>query len=195
METRALAGGKKKASRLNAYLVFADESGFLLLPPVLKTWAPRGCTPVLRHRTRRDKISVISGIALSPRRRRVGLYYDFHRHNIRHQEVYAFVRQLLRHLRGHVIVLLDNARIHQRALRARCARHRRVHLEYFPAYAPELNPDEGVWTLAKRALANGRPDTLDDLLAEVVLSLEEVRAAPRLLRSCIIHSDLPLFLH
>lgn len=174
--------------------MFADESGFLLLPPVLRTWAPRGCTPVLRHRTRRDKISVISGIAVSPRRRRVALYYDFHRHNIRHQEVYAFVRQLLRHLRGPVILLLDNARIHQRALRALCARHPRLHLEYFPPYAPELNPDEGVWSLAKRTLANGRPDTLDDLLAHLVLSLEAVRAAPRLLRSCIRHSHLSLFL-
>lgn len=54
----------KKAARLKADLVFADESGFLLLPPVLKTWAPRGCTPLLRHRTRRDKISVISGISV-----------------------------------------------------------------------------------------------------------------------------------
>jgi len=189
-----VARGKKKAARLKAYLVFADESGFLLLPPVLKTWAPRGCTPVLRHRTRRDKVSVISGVSVRPRRRHVGLYYDFYRHNIRHQEVYAFLRQLLRHLRGHIVVLLDNARIHRGALRVLCARHRRLHLEYFPAYAPELNPDEGVWTLTKRALANGRPDTLDDLIADLVLSIENVRAEPHLLRSCITHSDLPPFL-
>lgn len=189
-----MAGGKKKATRLKAYLVFADESGFLLLPPMLKTWAPRGCTPVLRHRTRRDKLSVISGISVSPQRRRVGLYYAFYRHNIRHQEVYAFLRHLLRHLRGPIIALLDNARIHRGALHGLCARHPRLHLAYFPAYAPELNPDEGVWTLTKRTLANGRPDTLDDLLAELVRSLENVRAAPPLLRSCIRHSELSLFL-
>jgi transposase len=189
-----VAGGKKKTAHLKAHLVFADESGFLLIPPVLKTWAPRGCTPLLRHRTRRDKISVISGISVSPCRHRLGLFYDFYPHNIRHQEVYAFVRQLLRHLRGHVVVLLDNARIHKAALRTLCARHARLHLEYFPSYAPELNPDEGVWTLAKRTLANGRPDTLDELLADLVLSLEDVRGRPHVLRSCITHSDLPPFL-
>ncbi|MBI3768766.1 MAG: IS630 family transposase [Deltaproteobacteria bacterium] len=175
--------------------MFADESGFLLVPSVLKTWAPRGCTPVLRHRTRRDKISVISAVSVSPQRRRLGLYYDFHSHNIRHQEVYAFLRQLLRHLRGHVVVLLDNAGIHTAApLRRLCTRHARLHLEYFPAYAPELNPDEGVWAHTKRALANGRPDALTELVVDLLWSLEEVRADPALLRSCITQSDLPLFL-
>jgi transposase len=38
-----------------------------------------------------------------------------------------------------------------------CGRHRRLHLELFPSYAPELNPDDGVWKLAKEELANGRP--------------------------------------
>jgi hypothetical protein len=42
--------------------VFADESGFLLIPNVAKTWAPVGQTPIHRHVYRRDKISVISGI-------------------------------------------------------------------------------------------------------------------------------------
>lgn len=176
-------------------MVFVDESGFLLVPSVLKTWAPRGVTPVLRHRTRRDKISVISGVSVSPQRRRLGLYYEFYRHNIRHQEVDAFFRDLLRHLRGHVIVLLDNAGIHRaRPLRRLCARRRRLHLEYFPGYAPELNPDEGVWALTKRALANGRPDTLAELAVDLVWSLEEVRKSPALLRSCITQSGLPLFL-
>jgi putative transposase len=172
-----------------------DESGFLLVPPVLKTWAPRGQTPVLRHRARRDKLSVISGLSVSPRRHRLGLYYDFHPRNIRHQEVYAFLRQLLRHLRGQVIVLLDNAGIHTAApLRRLCARHTRLHLEYFPGYAPELNPDEGVWNLTKRALANGRPDTLDELVVDLLWSLEGIRQSPALLRSCVTQSELPLFL-
>jgi transposase len=172
-----------------------DESGFLLIPSVLKTWAPCGQTPLLRHRTHRDKVSVISGISVSPRRRRLGLYCDFSLRNITHEEVYAFFRQLLRHLRGHVIVLLDNGRIHTAAeLRKRCRRHPRLHLEYFPGYAPELNPDEGVWTLTKRTLANGRPDTLDELFDHLLSTLEDLRRSPSLLRSCITHSDLPLSL-
>jgi hypothetical protein len=48
-----------------------------------------------------------------------------------------------------------------------------------------------VWPLTKRSLANGRPDTVDELIADLVLSMETVRAAPHLLRSCITHSELP----
>ena len=63
METEGLAASKKNAARLGAHLVFADESGFLLIPNVVKTWAPRGQTPVLRHYYRRERISVISGVS------------------------------------------------------------------------------------------------------------------------------------
>ena len=73
---RKLAPGKKNAARLGAHIVFADESGFLLIPSVVRTWAPEGQTPIHRHRQGpRDKISVISGISLSPQRQRLGLYY------------------------------------------------------------------------------------------------------------------------
>jgi hypothetical protein len=142
METEGLAADKKNAARLGAHLVFADESGFLLIPHVAKTWSPRGCTPVHYHRQgRRDKISVISGISVSPRRQRLGLYYQLYFDNIGQEEVCMFLRQLLRHLRGPVIVLLDNSSTHYgKPLR----QHRRLHIEHFPSYAPELNPDEGV---------------------------------------------------
>jgi hypothetical protein len=63
---------------------------------------------VVRHRYRLDRISVISGLSISPVRRRVGLYYRFHRKNIDGQGVCGFLRHLLRHLRGHVIVIWDN---------------------------------------------------------------------------------------
>ena len=105
-----MARSKKNAARLGAHLVFADESGFLLAPLVAKTWAPRGCTPILRHRRgHRDKISVISGISMSPQQHRLGLYYLLFYDNIAQEEVCVFLRELLRHLRGPVIVLLDNS--------------------------------------------------------------------------------------
>jgi hypothetical protein len=81
--------------------VFADESGFLLAPLVVKTWAPRGSTPLQHHRQgRREKISVISGISLSPRRHHLGLYYLLFYDHIAQEEVCVFLRELLRHLRG-----------------------------------------------------------------------------------------------
>src|SRR5260370_8148720 len=73
-----MAEGKKNAARLGAHLVFADESGFLLTPTVAKTWAPIGQTPVIRHFDRRDRISVISGISVSPRRQRLNLFFQLH---------------------------------------------------------------------------------------------------------------------
>jgi hypothetical protein len=53
------------------------------------------------HRQRRrDKVSVISGISVSPRRQRLGLYYQLYFDNIGQEEVCMFLRELLRHLRG-----------------------------------------------------------------------------------------------
>jgi transposase len=196
LEAERLATGKKNAARMGAHLVFADESGFLLAPLVAKTWAPRGCTPFQRHRQgRRDKISVISGISLSPQRHRLGLYYLLFYDNIAQEEVCVFLRELLRHLRGPVIVLLDNSSTHQgEPLRKLLRQHPRLSIEHFPSYAPELNPDEGVWSLAKRQLANGRPYDVDELMEDVIRTMESIRRSRTKLRGCILQSELPLFL-
>jgi transposase len=196
VETISLDRGKKNAQRLKAHLVFADESGFLLIPNVRRTWAPRGQTPVVRHRYRRDKISAISAITVSPRRHRLGLYLHLHPDgNITHVEVAVFLRALLRHLRGHVIVLLDGGSIHKgsdvQALRARCPR---LHVEWFPGYAPELNPDELVWAHFKATLANGHPANLVALERTLCRITNEVRRRPALLRSFVTGSELPPFL-
>jgi transposase len=187
--------GKKNATRLGAHLVFIDESGFLLIPSVRKTWAPRGQTPLVRFWQRHDRISVISGLSVSPRRRRFGLYYQLHLANIRAPEVCAFLRHLLRHLRGAVIVLWDNGRIHRGPLiQELCRRVPRLRLVPFPPYAPELNPDEGVWSITKADLANGRPDEVEALRVHLLGSLTRLRRSQRDLRGCITQSDLPLFL-
>jgi transposase len=174
--------------------VFIDESGFLLIPPVRKTWSPRGRTPVIRHHQLRHRISAISAISVSPRRRRLGLYYGLYEKNIQQPEVVGFLGHLLKHLRGPVIVLWDNTTIHKGELiRDACRRYKRLHLEAFPAYAPELNPDEGVWSQLKNTLANGRPDSIDDLWIHLFMSLEILRASPKKLRACIHKSKLPFF--
>ena len=78
-----------------------------------------------------------------------------------------------------------------RALLARCPR---LHVERFPGYAPDLNPDEFVWTHFKATLANGRPDNLDELMAALCRITKKARRRPALLRSFIAASDLPAFL-
>lgn len=107
-----------------------------------------------------------------------------------------FIRHLLRHLRGGpVILLLDNASMHRgRLLRQLPQQHKRLHIEYFPSYTPELNPDEGVWSWTKRALANTSPLDLDELIQEVIAAIEQLRRSPRRLRGCVLQSQLPNFL-
>lgn len=172
--------------------MFADESGFLLIPNVLKTWAPVGRTPLHTHSFCRDRISTISGISVSPRRRHLGLYVRLYSHNITGVEVLEFVRHLLRHLRGAVVLLWDRGSIHRR----RCVqdflrRHPRLRVYRFPAYAPELNPDEFVWTKAKKALSNTAPQDIADLRLLLRRSLRRIRRSPSLLWACIYASDIP----
>lgn len=194
METIGLAPGKKNATRLAAHLVFTDESGFLLIPSVQKTWSPVGQTPILVHRYSHDRISAISGIAVSPKRFHCTLYCHFYEDNIHGEEVAAFLRQLLRQIPGHLIVLLDNGKIHRGdAVQELLARTSRLHLEPFPPYAPELNPDEGVWNHLKRTLANGRPDTQSELMDVLAKEICRLASSQSLLRGCIHQSELPPF--
>ncbi len=106
-----------------------------------------------------------------------------------------FLRDLRRHLRGSVIAILDNSQTHHAEPLAERQRPRpRLHIEHFPSYAPELNPDEGVWSLAKRDLAHGCPHNADELIEDLVRSIEGIRRSPAKLRGCIKQSELPPFL-
>jgi transposase len=195
MEDQALEAGKKNYSRLGAHLIFIDESGFLLTPTMRRTWSPVGQTPLLRHHFANDRISVISGISASPTRCRLGLYGMFFWDNIGQEEVAAFLREVLRHLRGHLIALLDNSNTHRGgAVEQLRRRVHRLHLEYFPAYAPELNPDEGVWPLLKGKLANGQPGDLKELEHHLQREFRAVARSQRKLRGCIQQSELPFHL-
>ena len=174
--------------------MFCDESGFLLIPNVAKTWAPVGKTPIHRHTYKRDKISVISGISVSPKRRRLNLYYYLFYDNIGQEEVVLFLRHLLRHLPGPVIVLLDNSNTHKgEPLEELLRRHPRLRIENFPAYTPELNPDEGVWRQAKRTLASSCPKDIDELMEDVIRTINGVKRSQKKLRACIEKSELPPF--
>jgi transposase len=138
---------------------------------------------------------VISGISLSPKRQHLGLYYLLFFDNIGQEEVCVFLRELLRHLRGPVIVLLDNSTTHEgEPLENLHRKHPRLTIEHFPSYAPQLNPDEGVWSLAKHELANSCPKDVEELMGDVIRSINEIRASPEKLRGCILQSGLPFFL-
>jgi hypothetical protein len=110
----SVLGGKsggprsKKAEEEKRTIVFVDESGFYLLPSVVRTFAPCGQTTVLRERLTRDHLSAISGVTPNGK-----LYMQVQATPFRSPAVVGFLRHLRRHIRGKVLVLWDGAPIHR----------------------------------------------------------------------------------
>ena len=172
-----------------------DESGFFLHPLVRRTWARRGETPVLRSWGRhRDKVSVVAALTVAPTLRRLGLYWLADAENyVTAETMVKFLRNLLQHLRGRVIVVWDGGSSHKGPLiRALCARQPRLHLERLPAYAPDLNPVEQVWSHLKYGrLPNFVPRHVRHLDRVVRSHLHAVSQTPGLLKALWHGSKLP----
>jgi transposase len=116
----------------------------------------------------------------------------FRARNLTGLDVRSFLRHLLQHLRGPVALLWDRGPIHRRREVQVFLRDRpRVQWDYFPAYAPELNPAEYVWTQTDAALSNSAPQDLVDLKARLRSSIRRTRSSQQLLWACIYASDLP----
>lgn len=164
-------------------LVAVDESGFYLLPSAVRTYAPRGQTPVLRSPYTRDHLAVISAITPDGR-----LVVHEQEQALCGVDVVAFLRQVLRCIPGKLLVLWDGASIHRnqdvRAFLAAGAA-KRLHLEHFPAYAPDLNPDEGIWRHLKRIeLRNRCCQDLGELRWELGLAIRRLRRKRQVIQSC-----------
>ena len=97
----------EEASARHAHLVFLDESGFMLTPTVRRTWGPTGRTPELSTPDRRDRLSTISAITLSPERSRLNFYFTTlaTNKNVKAPNVVDFLRHLKRQLGGPFTVL------------------------------------------------------------------------------------------
>jgi transposase len=177
--------------------VFLDESGFMLTPTVRRTLAPRGKTPVLRSWDRHDRISAISAITVSPSRRRVGLFFRLlpDDTNVRDEDTVEFLRELRRQLPVSRTIVWDRCNVHDRSkvVRAYLAGHPAIEAEPFPIYAPEANPDEGVWGYTKSGrLPNFAPEDTNELRAALVAELGRLHRRPRLLASFIRHAGIPI---
>ena len=169
----------------------------MLTPTVRRTLAPRGKTPILRSWDRRDRISAISAVTVSPRRRRLGLYFRLlpDNANAHGEDTVAFLKQLRRHIPWPMTILWDRSNIHDRskAVRAYLAEHPEVVTEELPGYAPEMNPDEMVWQHAKHGrLANYTPEDTAELRSMLVGEFERIHARPDLLAAFIRHAGVPI---
>jgi transposase len=191
-----VAPHQKKAHRLRAHLVFLDETGMLMAPLLRRSWAPRGQRPVVHQRTNsHTKVSVIGALVVAPGRDRVGLYFRLHPDaNIDTKRVTAFLDQLRRQVRGRIVLLWDRFGPHKsQAMKTYLGRHGRLYPEYFPPYAPELNPVEGPWGYLKiNPMANLALTEVDELAAATRRHGRSVQRRESLLRAFIKHASLPL---
>jgi transposase len=179
-----LARVEKKAVSEGRELVFVDESGFYLLPAVVRTYAPAGKTPVLRSPLTRDHLSAISGITPTG-----GLFMKVQDHAFSSKEVVEFLKHLIRHIPAKILVIWDGAPIH----RSKVVRQflteggaQRIQLERLPGYAPDLNPDEGIWRHLKHVeMRNLCCRDMEHLKSEFRKATQRLRAKRRVILGCI----------
>jgi transposase len=171
-----------------------DESGFMLQPVVRRTWAPKGQTPIQYSWDRHDRLSAIAALTVAPQCRRLGLYFQIHDHNIRFDDVIAFLRLIHRHLRRKFILVLDRYSVHRKAVRLlQESGVDWIEVEWLPSYAPDLNPVEMVWNHTKYAdLANFIPKDIDHLKQAVTSSIVETRQLSGLIRAFFDYAGLDL---
>jgi transposase len=182
----------KKTVELGAHLAFLDESGFLLIPTRSRTWGPKGKTPIVRYSYRHDRISALAALTVSAKQKHMGLYTRFQRENFKAVHVAEFLRALLSHIRGPIILLWDGGNIHKGPkIRKVLIKNPRLRIEWFPGYAPELDPVEQVWNDFKRHTANSMPLTRHDIRISLHANSRRAQSSQAKLRSYILSSELP----
>jgi transposase len=184
LETEALATAQKRALKEGRTIVFADQSGFYLLPMVVRTYAPVGKTPTLKEKLTRDHLSAMSAITLDGK-----LFMTFQERSFKGEDAVRFLKHLMRQIPGKLLVVWDGSAIHRgRAVKEFLASGAapRVQLEQLPGYTPDLNPDEGVWKHLKCVeLKNLCCQSLAELKIELGKAKERLRHKKDVILGCI----------
>lgn len=134
----------RQASRERRTLVFIDEAGFYMLPGVVRTFGPKGETPIVEKRLTRDHLSVMAGVTPTGK-----LDTLVRQTSLSSSESVVCLKHLLTPTGKKLLVIWDGSPIH------RCCEVReyletrggkRIHTEMLPGYAPDLSPfDQGCW--------------------------------------------------
>jgi transposase len=182
-----MARAKKKSEEEKRTIVFVDQSAFYLLPMAVRTYAPVGKTPVLNVKLTRDHLSAMGGITPEGR-----IFMQMQDHSYKGPDVVRFLQLLTREIPGKLLVIWDGASIHRcQAVKdfLRKGGGKRIHLEQLPAYAPELNPQEGVWNLLKRVeLQNICCLDVQHVQRELRRAKERLRHRTSILSQCFAHA-------
>jgi len=185
-----------------AYICFEDEAGQSLRPPRARTRARRGCTPVVRVSGKGSgRVSVAGLVCLRPGARS-RLYYRMRIHRGRKGERrsmseadYAgLITAAHQQLHAPVILIWDNLNTHvSTVMRVFTDGHRDwLTVVQLPAYAPDLNPAEGVWANMKNGLGNLAASNVDQLTAIVRNRLRRIQYRPVLIDGFLGQTGLSL---
>ncbi len=185
---------KQSAQRRRACLVFFDESALSLTPNVRRTWAPRGQPPTLTHPFNWQRASMAAAICYGVRGGGAQLCFHVQAGNYDTERLIEVLGELRKFLGGQkATVLWDGLPAHRSTAMRDWIRTQRSWLavERLPAYAPELNPVEGLWSSLKAIeLANLALPTLGEVIAQAHLGIRRVRCTPHLAYSFLRHAGL-----
>ena len=162
----------RASRRRQSTLLFGDECGVHEEGPVGRTWGLRGARPVVRVSGARRRINVLS--AVSPRGR---LWFRCFAGYLNAATFVQFLRALLHDVKGEIDLILDRHPAHVAALTRRFvhAHRNRLRVHFLPAYAPDLNPDEHVWSYLKGRFRREPKRADADFATEVTCAMKTIR--------------------
>jgi len=145
---------KRRAKKAGAMIFFLDEAGFQSDPQLGRTYGLKGSTPVVKTTGQRQSINVIS--AVNARGAFWAATYDG---KLNGEAFVLFLKNFLKSQRGRIFLVLDGHPAHKaKVVQSYVASlGGRVEFHPLPTYAPDLNPDEFVWSHMKRNGVSKKP--------------------------------------
>ena len=191
-----MAATEKRARRQNALIVFEDESGVSLLPSVRATWAPKGHTPVLRHRFSWKRLSLAGALAYEPDGSDAHLVFQLRPGAYNDETLIEFLTDLSElEQQRRVLLIWDGLPSHRSRRMTDWVLSQRhwLSVERLPGYAPDLNPIEQVWgSLKSKELANLCRDTIDEVAGVAEDGLDRIGSDASLCLAFLRHCGLRL---
>lgn len=170
----------REAKAEGAEIFFWDESGFRADTVHGKTWGVCGQTPVVQRPGQRQSISAASAVNAKG-----GFWFCLYEGALSAELFVELLRKMMRYRRKPVHLVLDSLPAHKTALVKKyvASTEGRLTLHFLPGYAPDLNPDELVWSHVKRTGVARRPlrqgEKLRERIEEQLVNLQRVPALVR----------------